>query len=65
MTGFAYAAVIVLVPPLVRDHPEFGLAGLLCGDRSQYKNTGTDDRADPEHGEVTCAQLSLEPLSLR
>lgn len=27
--GFAYAAVIVLVPPLVRDHPEFGLAGLL------------------------------------
>lgn len=27
--GFIYAAVIVLVPPLVRNHPEFGLAGLL------------------------------------
>lgn len=28
-TGFAYAAVIVIVPPLVRDHPNLGLLGLL------------------------------------
>lgn len=27
--GFAYAAVIVLVPPLVREHPDFGILGLL------------------------------------
>ncbi len=27
--GFVYAAVISVVPPLVRDHPELGLVGLL------------------------------------
>jgi phosphatidate cytidylyltransferase len=27
--GFAYAAVIVLVPPIVREHPNLGLVGLL------------------------------------
>jgi phosphatidate cytidylyltransferase len=27
--GFAYAAIISLVPPLVRDRPDLGLAGLL------------------------------------
>ena len=27
--GFLYAAVITLVPPVVRDHPELGLVGLL------------------------------------
>jgi phosphatidate cytidylyltransferase len=29
IAGFAYAVVISLVPPLVRDHPELGLVGLL------------------------------------
>jgi phosphatidate cytidylyltransferase len=29
VAGFLYAVVIVLVPPVVRDHPELGLAGLL------------------------------------
>jgi phosphatidate cytidylyltransferase len=29
VAGFAAAAVIVLVPPAMRNHPEFGLAGLL------------------------------------
>jgi phosphatidate cytidylyltransferase len=29
LAGFVYAAVISLVPPLVRDHPELGLVGLL------------------------------------
>ena len=29
LAGFIYAAVISLVPPLVRDHPELGLVGLL------------------------------------
>lgn len=28
-SGFAYAAVIVLVPPIVRDHPMLGVAGLI------------------------------------
>jgi phosphatidate cytidylyltransferase len=28
-SGFAYAAVIVLVPPIVRAHPNLGLVGLL------------------------------------
>jgi phosphatidate cytidylyltransferase len=28
-SGFVYAAVIVVVPPLVRAHPELGLVGLL------------------------------------
>jgi phosphatidate cytidylyltransferase len=28
-SGFAYAAIIVLVPPLVREHPDLGLVGLL------------------------------------
>jgi phosphatidate cytidylyltransferase len=27
--GFAYAAIIVLVPPIVRDHPDLGLVGLI------------------------------------
>jgi phosphatidate cytidylyltransferase len=27
--GFAYAAIIVLVPPIVREHPDLGLVGLL------------------------------------
>lgn len=27
--GFAYAAVIAVVPPVVRDHPDLGLAGVL------------------------------------
>jgi phosphatidate cytidylyltransferase len=27
--GFVYAAVIVLVPPIVREHPDLGLVGLL------------------------------------
>jgi len=27
--GFAYAAVIVVVPPIVREHPNLGLLGLL------------------------------------
>jgi len=29
MTGFVYAAVIAIVPPLVREHPDLGLVGLL------------------------------------
>jgi phosphatidate cytidylyltransferase len=29
VAGFAAAAVIVVVPPAMRNHPEFGLAGLL------------------------------------
>ncbi|HEX2137739.1 MAG TPA: phosphatidate cytidylyltransferase [Microvirga sp.] len=29
IAGFLYAAVIALVPPVVRDHPELGLVGLL------------------------------------
>lgn len=29
LAGFVYAAVICLVPPIVRDHPELGLVGLL------------------------------------
>ncbi|MGO4705183.1 phosphatidate cytidylyltransferase [Microvirga sp. 2MCAF38] len=29
LTGFAYAVVITLVPPIVREHPNLGLAGLL------------------------------------
>lgn len=28
-SGFAYAAIIVIVPPLVREHPDLGLLGLL------------------------------------
>ncbi|GEO13570.1 phosphatidate cytidylyltransferase [Microvirga aerophila] len=27
--GFAYAVIIVLVPPIVRDHPNLGLVGLI------------------------------------
>ena len=29
VSGFVYAAVISVVPPLVRDHPELGMVGLL------------------------------------
>lgn len=29
VAGFVYAAVIVVVPPLVREHPALGIAGLL------------------------------------
>ena len=29
VSGFLYAAVISIVPPLVRDHPDLGLVGLL------------------------------------
>jgi phosphatidate cytidylyltransferase len=29
VSGFAYAAPIVLVPPIVRDHPDLGILGLL------------------------------------
>jgi phosphatidate cytidylyltransferase len=29
VSGFAYAAVISVVPPLVRDHPELGVVGIL------------------------------------
>ncbi|MGO4571731.1 phosphatidate cytidylyltransferase [Microvirga sp. 2TAF3] len=29
ITGFAYGAIIVLVPPIVRAHPNLGLVGLL------------------------------------
>ncbi len=29
VAGFVYAAVISVVPPLVRDHPELGMVGLL------------------------------------
>ncbi len=28
-SGFAYAAIIVLVPPMVRDYPEIGILGLI------------------------------------